>query len=102
MGRRENVMLDKLLDFEMGELSGPESLELFAELVNTGMAWQLQGHYGREAVRMLEAGALIVVSKDPLRVEVNAEYLDSLPTATEENRRDEYNRAREWDQYLAD
>jgi hypothetical protein len=33
-------------------------VNLFAELVRTGMAWSLQGHYGRVAHALIEAGYL--------------------------------------------
>jgi hypothetical protein len=45
---------DKIVDYEMGTLSEPEILELFQELVDTGMAWRLQGSYGRMANRLIE------------------------------------------------
>lgn len=48
--------LDKLIAYEEGRLSEEEQIELFQELIDTGLAWQLQGHYGREAVHLLNQG----------------------------------------------
>ena len=45
---------DKIVDYEMGSMSDPEILELFQELVDTGMAWRLQGSYGRMADHLIE------------------------------------------------
>jgi hypothetical protein len=43
--------------YENGELSARDTLELFADLIKTGMAWQLQGSiYGRPAMRMINQG----------------------------------------------
>lgn len=68
-------MLGRLIDFVNGELTGPESLELFAELVNTGYAWQLEGHMGREAARLIESGMLTVTDVNPVQVEANPEFM---------------------------
>ena len=49
-------MLDYIIDFEEGSLEENDVIELFQFLVDTGMAWQLQGFYGRTAVALIEAG----------------------------------------------
>jgi hypothetical protein len=53
--KRYDVM-SAIIDYESGELSEDATIELFQHLVDTGMAWQLQGSYGRAAVALIEAG----------------------------------------------
>ena len=48
--------VDKIIAYEQGELDETETIELFQELINTGTAWTLQGHYGRTAARLLQDG----------------------------------------------
>ena len=49
-------MVDNIVAYESGELTGREILKLFARLIKNGMAWSLQGHYGRTAGRLIEGG----------------------------------------------
>lgn len=56
-------LVDTIMRYEAGELSDTETLELFAHLITTGQAWQLQGHYGRGATYLVENG-LITVDPD--------------------------------------
>ena len=46
--------IDKIMAFERGELQEDEIISLFQELVNSGMAWQLQGSYGRLAQQLID------------------------------------------------
>ena len=48
--------LDKMIAFEEGELSFDETVELFQELIDNGLVWQLQGFYGRTAMSLIEGG----------------------------------------------
>lgn len=49
-------VVGKIIAYEDDELDLEQTIELFQHLIDTGMAWQLQGHYGRVATRMIEAG----------------------------------------------
>lgn len=47
-----------IIALESGELDNESVIELFQHLVNTGLAWQLQGSYGRTAKALIEAGEI--------------------------------------------
>src|ERR1700735_1586290 len=51
-------LLDKIIAYEDGIMDEFETIQFFQELVDTGMAWQLQGSYGRTATAMLQAGEI--------------------------------------------
>ena len=49
-------MVDKIMQYENGEMSEEELVEFFQMLIDSGMAWTLQGSYGRMAAQLIEAG----------------------------------------------
>lgn len=53
-----------IIAFEQGTLTDDETDELFQYLVDSGLAWALQGFYGRTAVALIEAGRV----RDPRAV----------------------------------
>jgi hypothetical protein len=50
------AQIDQIIAYEQGDLTGEESIELFQDLINSGLAYQLQGSYGRTANALIEAG----------------------------------------------
>lgn len=58
---REKIEMDlvnALVGLDEGTLSEEEETELFQHLVDTGLAWQLQGRIGRLAADMIAAGVV--------------------------------------------
>lgn len=49
-------LTEQIIAYEQGELDQEEIVALLQDLINNGMAWQLQGHYGRTATALIEAG----------------------------------------------
>ncbi|AKY03747.1 hypothetical protein AVT26_gp65 [Streptomyces phage Lannister] len=53
---RMGELVVELIDYESDNLNDEETLDLFAKLIKTGMAWSLQGHYGRTARYLISEG----------------------------------------------
>ena len=47
--RQSKDFLDQIIEYESGELNDKEIIEMFAEMIQDGTVWQLQGSYGRIA-----------------------------------------------------
>lgn len=48
--------VNDIIEYESGELDETETVAMFQKMIDDGSAWRLQGSYGREAMRMIEAG----------------------------------------------
>lgn len=56
MNARPYDHVGAIIEFESGTLSDEGIVELFQHLIDTGLAWQLQGMYGRTAKALIDAG----------------------------------------------
>lgn len=45
-----------VMDYESGQLSDEDTINGFQVLIDLGLVWQFQGHYGRTATMLIEAG----------------------------------------------
>lgn len=52
-------IVNRLQDYEAGQLDRDETLALFVDLLNTGVVNELQGSYGRTAKTLLESGTIV-------------------------------------------
>lgn len=50
------VSVDWILEYEDGDMSEEDVISGFQNMINDGSVWQLQGCYGRMAMRLIEAG----------------------------------------------
>ena len=55
--------LDKIIAYEQGDLTNDETIELFQELVNSGLAWQMGGYYARRAECLIKQGKIKAKTK---------------------------------------
>jgi len=48
--------IEQIIEYENGEMSEEDTIEFFQDLIESGLAWELQGHYGRTANMLIERG----------------------------------------------
>ena len=56
---KKKDIIDYIMDYEMDQLDDLTTLKLFSKLIKNGMAWSLQGHYGRTANKLIESEYLL-------------------------------------------
>lgn len=56
MRKYDSNMVIKIIQYEEDNMSEEDTIEFFQELIDSGLAWELQGHYGRTAHRLIDAG----------------------------------------------
>ena len=48
--------VNDIIAYENGDMDEDQIINFFQELIDSGMAWTLQGHYGRMAMNLIEDG----------------------------------------------
>lgn len=56
-------LVDRIMRYEDGNMDHEEITDLFQDLLDTGLAYSLQGSYGRKAEELIKAG--IIEKKEP-------------------------------------
>ena len=52
-------LISKIIEYESGILSDDQTIDLFQDLVDSGLAWSLQGSYGRMAEYLIDEGLVV-------------------------------------------
>lgn len=58
MANTDPGLVDDIIAYESGQMDRDEIIAFFQKLVNTGVAWELQGAYGRQADQLLKLGLI--------------------------------------------
>ena len=53
------AMYDRIIAYEQGDMEQEDIVSFFQDLIDSGLAWTLQGHYGRTAAHLIETGYCI-------------------------------------------
>jgi len=49
-------LVSKIIEYESGDMDIDAMIEFFQDLIDSGLAWTLQGHYGRTAKELIDSG----------------------------------------------
>mgnify|MGYP001573812725 CR=1 FL=1 len=52
----ENDMVSEIIAYEEGDMTDEEIVTFFQRLIDSGLAWTLQGSYGRQAEYLIKIG----------------------------------------------
>lgn len=56
MPEQQTPSVDDIIAYEQGEMDPDDIGTFFQRLIDSGLAWKLQGSYGRAAMRLIEEG----------------------------------------------
>lgn len=50
--------IDLIMEYEQGSLGMEETINLFQDLLKSGLIWDLQGHYQRTCKHLIDEGLI--------------------------------------------
>lgn len=56
--KKDHSTVEGIMAYENGEMNQEQIIEFFSGLLRSGMAWKLQGSYGRTAADLINAKVL--------------------------------------------
>ena len=68
-----NFVVNDIIDYESGDMVWDRLVAFFQSLIDTGLAWQLQGHYGRTAMELAREGYCTLPPDGPHQKRLNGE-----------------------------
>ena len=57
------IDVNDIIRYEQGEMSEGEMIQMFQAMIDDGTVWDLQGHYGRQARALIEAGTCTIPAR---------------------------------------
>lgn len=54
------TLAEEVISYEDGDMTADEEIRFFQGLINSGSCWHLQGHYGRTASDLIDAGYCVL------------------------------------------
>lgn len=60
-----NFVVNDIIDYESGDMDWDRLVVFFQSLIDTGLVWQLQGHYGRTAMELVQEGYCALPADKP-------------------------------------
>lgn len=52
----ERNVIDEIIEYEEDGMDEAAEIDMFQKTINSGLAWKMQGSYGRRAMELIEAG----------------------------------------------
>lgn len=59
-GEPQTPTINEILAYENGEMTQDDVVSFFQRLVDSGLAWKLQGSYGRAAHHLIKEGLVFL------------------------------------------
>lgn len=56
MQQISDSLVEKIISYEQGDMKQEDVINLFQDLITSGLVWKFQGSYGRIATQLIDLG----------------------------------------------